>query len=238
MLSLTLANPQQPEAPLARVTLPPGAPPLVEGMSELVNLDAPVYSAQYGQPITCAHDPEAWLRALAAELQANPAWVVRLEDSSPLADPNAQAVAAFGQPGEGAWASPLPSTQGGFPSGPGMSPLVSPGEPAGALKQEDKTWAVLTHLSIFLVPFLGPLLIMLLPGKESPFVEAHAKESLNFHITMFILGFVCAFLILILIGIPLLIALLIFSLVMPIIAAVTAGQGRPYRYPLTIHFLK
>ena len=41
-----------------------------------------------------------------------------------------------------------------------------------------------------------------------------------------------------LIGIPGLIALVIAEIVLTIIASIQAGEGRPYRYPMTIRLIK
>ncbi len=55
---------------------------------------------------------------------------------------------------------------------------------------EERTWCMLAHwsaplaaiLSVTTLSFLGPLLVLVLKGKDSAWVEAHAKRALNFHI--------------------------------------------------------
>ena len=69
-------------------------------------------------------------------------------------------------------------------------------------------------------------------------VDAHGKESLNFQISMLIYAIVSGILCLIFIGFLLLAAIGITSLVCVIIASVKASNGVPFRYPLTIRFLK
>ena len=109
---------------------------------------------------------------------------------------------------------------------------------------DEKNFAMLCHLSALaglFIPFgnlIGPLIFWLLKKDQSVLVDANGKESLNFQITMLIAMFVSILLCFILIGIPLAIAVGLLSLIMPIIAAVKAGGGEIYRYPLTIRFLQ
>ncbi|MCI0440968.1 MAG: DUF4870 domain-containing protein [Chloroflexi bacterium] len=104
--------------------------------------------------------------------------------------------------------------------------------------------AALAHLSAFaglVVPLfgnvLGPLIVWLLKREESPFIDAHGKAALNFQISVTIYMIVSAILIIIVIGFFLLIALGIFAIVMTIIAAIKAGNGEDYVYPLAIRFI-
>jgi uncharacterized Tic20 family protein len=69
-------------------------------------------------------------------------------------------------------------------------------------------------------------------------VGEHAKEALNFGISMFIYCIICIPLIFLIIGIFLLIAIGIGSLILYIIAAVKAADDVLYRYPFTIRFIK
>lgn len=115
--------------------------------------------------------------------------------------------------------------------------------PAPVADDADRNWAVGAHLSAFVAAyvalgFLGPLLVLLARGDRSPFVRQHAVEALNFNITVLIYLAICVVLAFVLIGIPLLIGLGILYLVTVIIGAVRASSGQPYRYPLTIRFIK
>jgi uncharacterized Tic20 family protein len=108
-----------------------------------------------------------------------------------------------------------------------------------------RMWCVLCHASalagLFLHAFghfFGPLIVWLLKRSESPEIDAHGKESLNFQISMLIYNVIAAILIIILIGIPLLILLWILNTIFVIIASIQAGEGKLYRYPLAIRFIK
>ena len=107
-----------------------------------------------------------------------------------------------------------------------------------------RTWNVLCHASAlpglflhFLGHLLGPLIVWLVKRGDSPEIDAHGKESLNFQLSMLIYDAIAAILCLVLIGIPILIALWIMNTVCVIIASIRASEGKFYRYPITIRFL-
>ncbi len=117
-------------------------------------------------------------------------------------------------------------------------PYGLPPQPHGGTNGEDTIWAVLGHLSAFVgLPIVVPLVIYLVKKDTSPFVRHHASEALNFHITMTIASFVAALLLIVLIGFVLLPALAVFAMIVTVLAAVAAGKGEQYRYPLSIRFL-
>ena len=97
---------------------------------------------------------------------------------------------------------------------------------------------IFSHLSLlFGVGFLLPLIVYLVKKQDSPVAAEHAREALNFHISVYLYGIVAAVLCLFLIGIPILIGIGIGSLVCSILASVAASEGRLYRYPLTIRLV-
>lgn len=103
---------------------------------------------------------------------------------------------------------------------------------------DDKLWAIFCHASLLLgVGFVLPLIVYCIKKQDSPVTAAHAKEALNFHISVFIYAIISWLLCFVLIGIPLLIAVSIGSLVFAIIACVKTSDGQLYRYPLTIRLI-
>ena len=84
----------------------------------------------------------------------------------------------------------------------------------------------------------GPLIVWLLKRNESPEIDAHGKESLNFQLSMLIYNVIAGILIIVLIGIPLLILLYVLNIVFVIVASIQAGDGKLYRYPMAIRFIK
>jgi uncharacterized Tic20 family protein len=108
-----------------------------------------------------------------------------------------------------------------------------------------RTWNVLCHataLAGFFVPWaghiLGPLIVWLAKRADSPEIDEHGKESLNFQISMLIYNVIAGVLCLVLIGFIILPILHILNLVLVIIASIQASEGKFYRYPITIRLIK
>jgi uncharacterized protein len=108
-----------------------------------------------------------------------------------------------------------------------------------------RTWNVLCHataLAGFFVPWaghiLGPLIVWLAKRNDSPEIDEHGRESLNFQISMLIYNVIAGVLCLVLIGFVILAILHILNLVLVIVASIQASEGKFYRYPLTIRLIK
>jgi uncharacterized Tic20 family protein len=121
----------------------------------------------------------------------------------------------------------------------------SPPPSAASRSSDIRTWSVLCHASAllglffhFLGHILGPLIVWLVKRGDSPEIDAHGKESLNFQISMLIYDAIAAILCIVLIGIPILIALWVLNTVLVIIASIQASEGKFYRYPITIRLIK
>jgi uncharacterized Tic20 family protein len=124
------------------------------------------------------------------------------------------------------------------------------------LSSEERNWAMAAHLcgllwlvggtGLIFIPFgglvlftiLGPFIIWHTKGQSMPFVAEQAKESLNFQITVLLLGLVFLGLALVLIGFVFLWILGMVNVVLVIIAAVQVSDGKPYRYPLCLRLVK
>src|SRR5207237_48818 len=81
----------------------------------------------------------------------------------------------------------------------------------------------------FFVPWaghiLGPLIIWLAKRGDSPEIDEHGKESLNFQISMLIYNVIAGVLCLVLIGFVILGILHILNLVLVIVASIQASEG-------------
>jgi uncharacterized Tic20 family protein len=126
----------------------------------------------------------------------------------------------------------------------------------GETSREERNWAMAAHLcgllwilgsgTLIFLPFgglvlltiLGPLIIWLSKGQSMPFVAEQAKESLNFQITVLLLGLAFAVLAIVLIGFVFLWILGIVNLVLVVIAAIQVSEGKPYRYPFALRLVK
>jgi uncharacterized Tic20 family protein len=148
-------------------------------------------------------------------------------------------------PGPTGGYTPPPGPAGDYPPGYGQGPTpggyppaYGPGAPLSPSDQ--RLWSVLGHLGPLVAWFLAPLVIWLVFRGRGAFLEDHAKESLNFQITVAIAGLALGVVSVITLGIG---ALLYFPfgvavLVFMIMAAVKASQGEAYRYPLTLRLVK
>ena len=108
-----------------------------------------------------------------------------------------------------------------------------------------RTWNALCHASALLGVFLhfpghllGPLIVWLVKRGDSPDIDAHGKEALNFQISMLIYNIVSAVFCLILIGFVFLAILWVLNAILVIIASIQASEGKFYRYPMTIRFIR
>ncbi|WP_028771269.1 DUF4870 domain-containing protein [Silanimonas lenta] len=131
-----------------------------------------------------------------------------------------------------------------------FSPPPAPGNPSG--DSDQRTMAMLAHLSAILFSFLGPLLIWLIHKDQADkgLVVDQAKEALNFSLTVFILLVTCMIISATIGWIPVigwLIAIMLFlfmaaiglvALVLLIMAAIKANEGQYYRYPFALRLVK
>lgn len=107
--------------------------------------------------------------------------------------------------------------------------------PASAPTSDERMLAILSHVLTLFFWIFPPLIIYLIKKNESEYVTAHARESLNFQITIGIIGII---LFLTIIGILLLWVLGIIALVFVIVASIKASDNKLYRYPMTIRLIK
>jgi uncharacterized Tic20 family protein len=121
--------------------------------------------------------------------------------------------------------------------------FATPPKPDGLPSPDDRTWAMLAHLSSLVaaavggMSFLGPLIIWLIKKDQSPFVGDQAKEALNFQIACTIATLICFAAAFVIIGFFLLPVVVVGNLVFTIIAAMEANKGVTYRYPYTIRLI-
>jgi uncharacterized Tic20 family protein len=115
-----------------------------------------------------------------------------------------------------------------------------PPPPAAAGPQEDRTVALITHLSGIIAGFIVPLIIWLI-NKDNPaksFLNDQAKEALNFQITVAIGYVICVVLSVIVIGGLLMPVVWVVNLVFCILAGIKANEGVAYRYPFALRLIK
>jgi len=115
--------------------------------------------------------------------------------------------------------------------GTDYTPVITP-------TSDEKTLAILAHILTIISSFIAPLIIYLIKKDDSAYVAEHAKESLNFQITMFILYIISVVLMLLLIGFLLIWLLSIANIILVIIATIKASENKMYLYPINFRLLK
>lgn len=112
------------------------------------------------------------------------------------------------------------------------------------IAKEDRIWAIICHLSGlcgFLFPLgnvVGPLVIWLVKRESSPYVAVHAKEALNFNLSIAIYAAIATLLIFVYIGAVFLFAIFFFWIISLAMAAIKASENKTYRYRLMIRFVR
>lgn len=115
-------------------------------------------------------------------------------------------------------------------------PPVSPSDST----PDERTWAMLAHLSSVIayllggLTFLGPLIVWLIKKDQSAFVADQAKEALNFQIAVLLASLVCGLTCVLAILIP---VILVGNIVYSIMGAMEANKGVCYRYPYTLRLI-
>ena len=139
-----------------------------------------------------------------------------------------------------------------------MSEPSQVNSPSGRLSDPDATsdersYALLTHLSLLghiIVPYVAiviPLILWMVKKGQSPVIDDHAKEAVNFQITLLLYTLVLPILAALIgaitcgVGLVLLVPAIlgpyILGLVGMIMASMAANRGEFFRYPMNFRFI-
>ena len=119
----------------------------------------------------------------------------------------------------------------------------------------ERQWAAGAHLAALILALVtswaagiagvvGALAVWMIKRDDSPFAAGHAKEALNFNLSMFIYAVVLVVASVITLGlglivtVPLALVIAVVWLVCTLVAAFRAYDGQPYRYPLSIRLFR
>lgn len=118
--------------------------------------------------------------------------------------------------------------------------MNEPTASTGQAAQDDRTIAMLTHLSGIILGFIVPLVVWLIhkDRPEKGYLVDQSKEALNFQITLLIGYLIGMVLSIILIGALLNFVLWVLCIIFSIIAAMAANKGEAYRYPFALRLVK
>ena len=119
----------------------------------------------------------------------------------------------------------------------------------------DRQWAAGAHVTALVLALitswfagiagtLGALGVWMLVRDKSPFAAEHAREALNFNLSMFLYAALAVVVVIFTLGIGIIVALPVWLvlglvwLVCSLIAAFKAYDGQSYRYPMTIRLFR
>lgn len=128
-------------------------------------------------------------------------------------------------------------------------PQTPPPPGSGATTRDDRLWGAAAHVGSLLAAWvalglIGPLVVLVSKGNESPFIRRHAVESLNFQISLLIYLAVAGVVALFTLGLALLVivpvafVVAVFALIAIIMATMAANRGEDFRYPLCLRLVK
>ena len=110
--------------------------------------------------------------------------------------------------------------------------------PAPLNPSDQRLWATLIHVGGIFFGILPSLIGYLVTKDRGDFIRQHTRAALNFHITLIIAYAACGVLALILIGVVLAFVVEIVAIIFGILAAIAANSGQPYKFPVSIEFIK
>ena len=155
----------------------------------------------------------------------------------------------------------MQATAASVPPPPVESPQLSPGKPSITATTTDTALAALCHLmplfsylillgdlwmrlpwfwaNTFLLPWrmITPLLVLLVFNRND-WVRQNAREALNFQISMVIYWLITLALMSLLVGFLWAIPLALAEIIVIIVATIQVQEGRFFRYPLCIRFIR
>jgi uncharacterized protein len=149
----------------------------------------------------------------------------------PYGDPNQQASPQQGYPPQGY--QPQQYGQPGYP----QQPYAYAG-PAPVSESDEKTWGIISHISIPFFGFIGPLIAYLLYKDRSAWLKQTTTEALNFSIVYSIAYVISVITITFVIGLILWPLVFIVALIFCILGTIAANKHEFYRYPINIRFIK
>jgi uncharacterized Tic20 family protein len=142
-------------------------------------------------------------------------------------DPNQQAYAqqGYGQQGY----APQQYGQSGYPQQPYLQPVS---------ESDEKTWGIISHISIPFFGFIGPLIAYLIYKDRSEWLKQVTTEALNFSILYSIAYIISIITISFVIGVILCPLVFIVALIFCIMGTIAASKHEFYKYPINIRFIK
>ncbi|MGV6815059.1 MAG: DUF4870 domain-containing protein [Phycisphaerales bacterium] len=111
---------------------------------------------------------------------------------------------------------------------------------------DERTYAMFMHLTLLghmvlsIIAIVAPIIMWNIKKDESPFLDDHGREAVNFQITLILYSFLVIPVGLITCGVGFVvfpIAIYVLGIIGMIKAATAANRGEFYRYPMTIRMV-
>jgi transcriptional regulator with XRE-family HTH domain len=112
--------------------------------------------------------------------------------------------------------------------------LASLEEPKVNSSEKNSRWLPILHLSGLLLLIIPPILLWIWKRDQVENIQKHAFDVINFQLSMTLYLLPCALLSVY----PVLLIFAVYSQVIIILNAVKVTNHRPYKYPLSIRFLR
>ncbi len=133
-----------------------------------------------------------------------------------------------------------------YPASPAMKTQTNTDRLVDADSSSDeRTYALLLHLSLLAhlvtggLGVLVPVVMWLIKKGDSPFIDDHGREAINFQISLILYTLMTGVLAIITCGVAaiLIIGVYVLAIVGMIMAAGAANRGEYFRYPATIRLI-
>jgi uncharacterized protein len=209
-----------PEAPYGYAPQPSYSDPSAGGQAAAYGQQTP---PPYGQPTPQGYQEQGYTDPNAGYQQQG--YGYQQQGYQPY-DPNQQAYAQQGYPAQH-------YGQPGYP----QPPYAQAGQ-APVSESDEKTWGIISHITIPFFGFIGPLIAYLLYKDRSAWLKDVTTEALNFSILYSIAYVISVITIAVVIGLILWPLVFIVALIFCILGTIAANKHEFYKYPINIRFIK
>jgi uncharacterized protein len=222
-----------------------------QGGTEPVSPSEPVWTSSTGESLDTGAEPTAPASADTASTgptsagSADP-YAGYQQPGYQYGDPNQhpsyqQGYQPYGDPNQQAYGQQAYEQQGYAPQQYGQPayrqhPYAYTQPPVS--ESDEKTWGIISHITIPFFGFIGPLIAYLVYKDRSAWLKDVTTEALNFSILYSIAYLISVITISILIGLILWPLVFIAALIFCIMGTVAANKHEFYKYPINVRFIK
>ena len=185
----------------------------------------------YGQPTPQGYQQQGYTDPNAGYQQQGYQQGYQQQGYQTYGDPNQQAYAQEGYPQQGY--QPQQYGQPGYP----RQAYPQAGQ-APVSESDEKTWGIISHISIPFFGFIGPLIAYLIYKDRSAWLKDVTTEALNFSILYSIAYVISVLTIAVVIGLILWPLVFIVALIFCILGTIAANKHEFYKYPINVRFIK